>query len=110
MFIKHSFIEGNKGSFSNFKSHLMHRHKEEFENFEQNQEPACSSIRKYCVSSNIAPGRQQQLDMGLAKMFAEDNLPLNLLRRKGFRNWLAVMQVFKASSFSLERIIMLFPT
>ncbi|KAK4005798.1 hypothetical protein OUZ56_010922 [Daphnia magna] len=36
----------------------------------------------------MSQGRQQQLDIGLAKMFGEDNLPLNLLRRTGFRNWI----------------------
>lgn len=102
-----SFIEGNKGPFSNSKSHLIHRHKEEFDKFEQNPVPVSWSIRNYCVSSTLTPGRQQQLDIGLAKKFAEDNVALNFLRRKGFRNRLAPMYFFQTRILCVERFFMI---
>jgi hypothetical protein len=98
-----SYFTGDKGSFTNFKSHLTHRHKEEFESFGVKMKGRQPVIRSYTVPSNMSAVRQQQLDIGLAKMFGEDNLPLNLLRRKGFRNWI---KVFFFRNLILYKILM----
>ncbi|KZS19184.1 Uncharacterized protein APZ42_014466 [Daphnia magna] len=63
-------------------------HEEEFEAFSAKKNHNQPLTRSYSVHSKMSQGRQQQLDIGLAKMFGEDNLQLNLLRRTGFRNWI----------------------
>jgi hypothetical protein len=98
-----SYFTGDKGSFTIFKSHLTHSHKEEFESFGVKMKGRQPVIRSYTLLSNMSAVRQQQLDIGLAKIIGEDNLPLNLLRRKGFGNWI---KVFCFRNFILYNILM----
>ncbi|KZS04125.1 Uncharacterized protein APZ42_032962 [Daphnia magna] len=108
-----SYFSGDKGSFTNFKSHLLHRHKEEFESFSAKKNHNQPLIRSYSVHSKMSQGRQQQLDNGLAKMFGEDNLPLNLLRRTGFRNWIKILCSLSIPGYSIptpERMQNTLPT
>lgn len=88
-FVKIRGFLGNKGSFSNFKSHLRHRHSPEFDYFLSKRQ-STPSIKQFCVESEVTATRQEQLDKGLAKMIIEESIPLNLLRRNGFRNFIPV--------------------
>jgi hypothetical protein len=85
-----NYFTGDKGSFTKFESPLSHRQKIEFESFSLKMKDRQPLNLLYTEHSNMSVGRQQQLDIGLAKMFDEDNLPRNLLRRKGYRNWIKV--------------------
>ncbi len=80
------YFSGGKSSFSNFNTHLKLVHPTEYSDLTTAQ----SKIDSFATPTKVHTTRQHQLDEGLTKTVAEDNLPLNLLTRKAFRCWIKV--------------------
>ncbi|KZS20284.1 Uncharacterized protein APZ42_013065 [Daphnia magna] len=82
---------GIKSSFSNFIRHLQRFHKEEWDSFESSKESKQPSIRSLVSPRVPSRGRKVQLDRLLCQMVITDNLPLNIVRRQGFRSLISAL-------------------
>lgn len=88
-------LTGNLSSFTNFTKHLKGVHLEEWKAYEDQQskkkgDPRQQSIKEYGTGKSIHKSRQQQLDIQLTYSMAEDNIPLNILKRPRFKEWIQV--------------------
>ncbi|KZS05053.1 Uncharacterized protein APZ42_031857 [Daphnia magna] len=84
------YYAGGKSSFTNFEKHLNSCHKEEYKQY--NPVSSKDLNQPSLLSFNVQPTkttkqRQIKLDTELALKFAVDNIPLNILRRPRFRQW-----------------------
>lgn len=90
-------VKGNEKSTTNWLRHMRTSHKRELEGFESkttqslpNNHTSPSVTQHFAKIPKFSKNRQQELDDALVKMFSYDNMPLNLLRRTGFRNFIEV--------------------
>jgi len=88
--LDNKYLMGFPSSFSNFIRHLKRFHKEEWDYFESSRESKQPSITSFVSPQVASSGRQQQLDRLLCQMIITDNLPLNIVRRQGFRSLISV--------------------
>lgn len=87
------YFSGSKKAFSNFSLHIDSRHKDEWSKFHRpatETQPQQSRISTFATTTKMPSSRQRDLEMGLARVFAEANLPLNLLNLEAFKEWITV--------------------
>jgi hypothetical protein len=63
---------------------------EEEENAERDQSQDDSNAANNNTDESTTESRQQQLDIQLTYSMAEDNIPLNILKRPRFKEWIQV--------------------
>ena len=83
----------NASSFTNFEKHLISCHNEEYKqyNLVLSKDPTQSSLLSFNVHSiKKKKQRQIKLDTELAFSIAVDNIPLNILRKPRFCQWVEV--------------------
>lgn len=76
-------VRGSLVATSNFKRHLDTYHLQEFVQFEDNLDKGRRLTPK--INFALATNLQNQLDSCLVDLIVIDNLPLNIIRRPGFR-------------------------
>ncbi|XP_059352801.1 uncharacterized protein LOC132088276 [Daphnia carinata] len=90
---KQHYYSGELTSFSNFEKHLKSCHNEEYSKYEKQKssldfsQPTLNKFQQF-RSTAMTKERQKKLDIDLGYSVAIDNIPLNILRRKRFRQWI----------------------
>lgn len=90
-------LKSDWSSFSNFQSHCERLHRDEWDKLKNARDEdgvksgnSQRSMTSYTFSKKQSTSRQHQLDIDLVRVMSEDNLPINVLRRQRFRNWIKV--------------------
>ena len=84
------YHSGSKQPFSNFLRHLRKNHKEKYKKASGTERPNQSSLNNYVHrSKKMSVARKEHLDNLLAEMICKDNLPLTILQREGFQNFMS---------------------
>ena len=85
-------------AYSNFLRHSRSCTKQEVETFFENEtgsesasRPSQKNMDDFIGKTFISGDRQKTLEYLLGEMFISDNLPLTLVRRKGFQNFIKVL-------------------
>lgn len=92
---KPHYYAGGTSSFTNFEKNLISCHNEEYKQYNpvlsMSKDPSQPSLLSFNVHSvKTKKQRQIKLDTELAFSIAVDNIPLNILRRPRFRQWVEV--------------------
>ena len=95
------YHSGSKHSFSNFLRHLRKNHEDEYKKASGTKRPNQASLNNYVHrSKKMSVVRKEHLDNLLAEMICKDNLPLTILQREGFQNFMsAAVPEYKIPSY-----------
>lgn len=101
-FSDESFHSASRDSFSNFLRHVKRAHPTELEEFERRNsksqkssgQKSHTSISNFLnVGNRIGSDKKSRLHFVLTEMIVEDNYPLTMIQKEGFRRFVKVRKL-----------------